>query len=35
MPEIDILAEGKKLFDVEIEAMELVKKALAFIPFLL
>ena len=28
MPEIDILAEGKKLFDVEIEAMELVKKAL-------
>ena len=28
MPEIDILAEGKKLFDVEIEAMELVQKAL-------
>ena len=28
MPEIDILAEGKKLFDVEIEAMELVKNAL-------
>ena len=28
MPEIDILAEGNKLFDVEIEAMELVKKAL-------